>query len=260
LFDELGATGTAFLRMTIGACVLLLVLRPPVRSWRRNQWTAAALLGVALAGMNVIFYLSLDRVPLGVAVTVEFTGPLLLALVQTRRLVDLLWAVLAGAGVAILGLQAANGDVQTLGLVLAFVAGLFWAAYILASARVGRLVSGIDGLAVALACGAVIVAPFGVSGASGIGSQPSLLLWASLVALLSTIIPYGLELTALRRIPTRVFGVLMSLQPAAAALAGLLILDQTLGAPELAALGMVTLASAGVTLMSRTPPVAPEYP
>jgi inner membrane transporter RhtA len=239
---------------------LLLVLRPPVRSWRRNQWTAAALLGVALAGMNVIFYLSLDRVPLGVAVTVEFTGPLLLALVQTRRLVDLLWAVLAGAGVAILGLQAANGDVQTLGLVLAFVAGLFWAAYILASARVGRLVSGIDGLAVALACGAVIVAPFGVSGASGIGSQPSLLLWASLVALLSTIIPYGLELTALRRIPTRVFGVLMSLQPAAAALAGLLILDQTLGAPELAALGMVTLASAGVTLMSRTPPVAPEYP
>lgn len=255
LFDDLGVAGTAWLRLVIAAAVLLLVLRPPVRSWTRRQWGAAALLGAALAGMNLVFYSSLDLVPLGVAVTVEFMGPLLLALVQTRRLVDLVWVVLAGGGVALLGAQAAGGEIEPLGLVLAFTAGLFWAGYILSSARVGRLLPGVDGLAVALAFSALLVAPLGVGQAGAVLDQPSLLIGVSTVALMSTIIPYGLELTALRRIPTRVFGVLMSLQPAAAAISGYLILDQSLGAPEVVALVMVSLASTGVTLASRQPPI-----
>lgn len=259
LFDELGVGGTALLRLVIAAIVLLVFLRPSVRSWTRQQWGAAALLGFALAGMNLIFYSSLDLVPLGVAVTVEFMGPLLLALVQTRRPVDFAWVALAGCGVALLGAQAASGEVDPLGLALAFTAGLFWAGYILSSARVGRVLPGVDGLAVALVFSAVIVLPFGAADALAVVDTPTLLIGVTVVALMSTIIPYGLELTALRRLPTRVFGVLMSLQPAAASLSGLLILNQRLGVQELVALAMVTTASAGVTIANKdaTPPKEP---
>jgi len=251
LFDDLGVAGTALLRLVIAALVLLVVLRPRVRSWTRQQWGAAALLGFALGGMNLVFYSSLSLVPLGVAVTVEFLGPLLLALVQTRRPIDFAWVALAGAGVALLGAQAASGEVNALGLVLAFTAGLFWAGYIVSSARVGRVLPGVDGLAVALVFAAIVVLPFGASQASAVLDDPTLLVGVAVVALISTIIPYGLELTALRRIPTRVFGVLMSLQPAAASISGLIILNQRLGVHELAALGMVTVASAGVTLANK---------
>lgn len=209
------------------------------------------MLGGFLAGMNLVFYFALDLIPLGVAVTVEFTGPLLLALVQTRRAVDFGFALLAGAGVALLGLSSATGSIEPLGLLLAFTAGLFWAGYIVSSARVGRLLPGVDGLAVALAVAAVLVAPFGAGESSAVIDQPGLLVGVVTVALMSSIIPYGLELVALRRIPTRVFGVLMSVQPAAAAISGWFILDQALRPAELAALVMVSLASVGITLAAR---------
>ncbi|MCA1722037.1 MAG: EamA family transporter, partial [Actinobacteria bacterium] len=189
-------------------------------------------------------------VPLGVAVTVEFVGPLLLALAQTRRLVDLLWAVLAASGVVLLGADT-SGDIPLTGLLLALIAGLFWAAYILASAHVGQVLPGVEGLAVALAVAAVLVLPFGASGAGEVLHRPVLLLPAAAVALLSSVLSYGLELSALRRIPTQVFGILMSLEPAAAAVAGLLVLDQALGSREVVALVLVSLASAGVTLARR---------
>ena len=251
LFDDLGVAGTAFLRLVVAAAILLVVLRPPIRSWTRRQWGAAVMLGGFLAGMNLVFYFALDLIPLGVAVTVEFTGPLLLALVQTRRAVDFGFALLAGAGVALLGLSSATGSIEPLGLLLAFTAGLFWAGYIVSSARVGRLLPGVDGLAVALAVAAVLVAPFGAGESSAVIDQPGLLVGVVTVALMSSIIPYGLELVALRRIPTRVFGVLMSVQPAAAAISGWFILDQALRPAELAALVMVSLASVGITLAAR---------
>jgi inner membrane transporter RhtA len=234
------------------------LLRPDVRAWSRRSWAAALLLGFVLAGMNSVFYLSLRTVPLGVAVTVEFLGPLVLALVQTRRLLDLLWALLAGAGVALLGLETTSG-VPLTGLLLAALAGVFWAGYILASARVGRLLPGVDGLAVALAFGTILVIPFGAPGALGVLDQPSLLVPAAAVALLSSVIPYGLELTALRRLPTRVFGILMSLEPAAAATAGLVILGQALVVRQLVALVLVSTASVGITLGRRegAPPPQP---
>ena len=251
LFDDLGAAGVTLLRLLLSGLILAAVLRPAVRSWGRRQWRAALLLGGAMAGMNLVFYLSLRTVPLGVAVTVEFVGPLLLALAQTRRLLDLLWALLAGSGVVLLGADTSSG-IPLSGLVLALVAGLFWAGYILASAQVGEVLPGLDGLAVALCVAAALVLPFGASGASAVFSEPTLLVGALAVAVLSSLVPYGLELTALRRMPTRVFGILMSLEPAAAALAGLLVLSQALGAREVAALLLVSLASLGVTLGRRT--------
>lgn len=249
LFDELGATGVTLLRLGIAALLLLAVLRPHVRSWTPAAWRAALLLGVAMGGMNLVFYLSLRTVPLGVAVTVEFVGPLLLALAQTRRLLDLLWALLAAGGVVLLGADPTGAPLAGLGLAL--LAGLFWAGYILASAHVGRVLPGVDGLAVALAVGALLVLPVGAPGAAAVLDDPWLLLPAAGVALLSSVLPYGLELTALRTMPTRVFGILMSLEPAAAALAGLVVLGQTLGTREVVALVLVSLASAGVTLGRR---------
>ena len=250
LFDDVGATGVTFLRVAIAALVLAVVVRPDVRSWDRRTWIAAAVLGTTMAGMNLVFYLSLRTVPLGVAVTVEFLGPLALSLVQTRRLIDLVWALLAGAGVALLGLSTTSG-IPLSGLVLAGIAGLFWAGYIVASARLGQVMPGAGGLAVSLSVAAVLVAPFGLAEAGAVLDDPVLLVPAAAVALLSSVIPYGLELEALRTIPTRVFGILMSLEPAAAATAGWVLLGQDLGARELAALVLVSAASVGVTLGRR---------
>ena len=258
LFDEIGATGVTFLRVAIAAVVLAVVVRPDMRSWDRRAWTAAAVLGATMAGMNLVFYLSLQTVPLGVAVTVEFLGPLALSLVQTRRVVDLVWALLAAAGVALLGLSTTSG-IPLSGLALAGLAGLFWAGYILGSARLGQVLPGAGGLAVSLSVAAVLVAPFGLAQAGAVLDDPILLVPAAAVALLSSVIPYGLELEALRSIPTRVFGILMSLEPAAAAAAGWVLLSQDLGARELTALVLVSAASLGVTL-GRRPDAMPLQP
>ncbi len=250
LFDQVGATGVTFLRVAIAAVVLAVIVRPDVRSWGRQAWVAAVVLGATMAGMNLVFYLSLRTVPLGVAVTVEFLGPLVLSLVQTRRLVDLVWALLAAAGVALLGLGTSSGFPLS-GLLLAGLAGLFWAGYILCSARLGQVLPGAGGLAVSLSVAAVLVAPFGLTEATAVLDDPVLLVPAAAVALLSSVIPYGLELEALRTIPTRVFGILMSLEPAAAAAAGWVLLGQDLGVSEMAALVLVSAASLGVTLGRR---------
>jgi inner membrane transporter RhtA len=249
-FDVTGAAGMTLLRLAIAGVLLTAVVRPAFRSWGREQWTATLALGLTMGAMNLVFYQAIQTVPLGVAVTVEFIGPLLLAVAQTRRPRDLLWAALAGAGVALLGLQG-GGSVPLRGLLLALLAGLFWAGYIVSSARVGRALPGLDGLAGALLVGSLLALPFGLAGAGRAVADGWALLAGIGVALLSSIVPYACELTALRTMPTRVFGVLMSLEPAAAAVAGLLVLDQHLGAHELVALVMVSLASVGVTLGQR---------
>ena len=250
VFDVTGAAGITLLRLFFAAALLLAVTRPDVRSWSRTQWTPVIALGLSMGAMNLVFYAAIREVPLGVAVTVEFLGPLLVALTQTRRVVDLLWVVLAGSGVALLGLQDTDA-VPLGGLVLALLAGLFWGGYILASARVGRVLPGVQGLAVALGVSTLLALPFGASGAAAAVADGWALFVGAVVALLSSVVPYGLELTALRRLPTRVFGVLMSLEPAAAAIAGLIVLDQRLGRVELVALLLVSCASVGVTLGRR---------
>jgi inner membrane transporter RhtA len=257
MFDDVGAPGVTLLRLGIASVILLLVLRPRLRTWSAASLRAAAVLGVVMASMNLTFYLSLRTVPLGVAVTVEFIGPLTLALVQTRRWRDLAWALLAALGVVLLGVDHTSG-IPVTGLLLALTAGMFWAGYILASARVGRLLPGVDGLSVALAVGALLMLPLGIRGALHVLGHPSWVLAALAVALLSSIIPYGLELTALRRIPTRVFGILMSGEPAAAALAGFIVLGQHLQPRQWVALALVSAASVGVTVAQREGDVPPQ--
>lgn len=246
VFDEIGANGITLLRLAMSGVLLVVLVRPRVRRWSREQLRAATLLGLTMGAMNITFYLSIRTVPLGVAVTVEFIGPLLVALVQSRRARDVACVVLAGAGVALLGLDGTSGAPLG-GLALALLAGLFWGGYILASARVGRLVPGLDGLAVALVVAALLALPFGARGAANAFTEPWVLLAAVAVALLSSVVPYGLELAALRRLPTQVFGILMSLEPAAAALAGLVVLGQRLGSREVVALVLVSAASVGIT-------------
>ncbi|WP_253905856.1 EamA family transporter [Arthrobacter sp. H5] len=250
-FDAVGPTGAVLLRLLFGALILLVVVRPKVRNWTRGQWAAAAVLGVALAGMNSLIYLAIGIIPIGVAVTLEFTGPLLLALVQTRRLSHAVWALLAFAGVVLLGFDGGSG-LPLAGILFALGAGAFWAVYILASARVGKLVPGVDGLAVSMAIGAAIVLPFGAPAAiTGALATPVVIPVFLGVALLSSALPYALEMLALRRLSTRVFGVLSALGPAMAALAGLLVLAQALGLREIIALALVTAASIGVTFGGR---------
>ncbi|MDT5040335.1 MAG: inner rane transporter RhtA [Actinoplanes sp.] len=252
LFDDLGAAGVTLLRLAIAALIIGVATRPRLRGWSARAWQCAAALGLVMAGMNLVFYLALRTVPLGTAVTVEFLGPLMLSLVQTRRAADLLWALVAGGGVLLLGLDS-GGSAPLGGLALALIAGLCWAGYIVLSARLGTLVPGTGGLTVALAVAAVVVLPFGAREAAAVLDRPGLLLGGAAVALLSSVFPYGLEINALRRIPTRVFGVLMSLEPAGAAVAGLLVLHQRLGSRDIVALLLVSLASLGIALSHREP-------
>lgn len=252
-FAQVGPLGAAAMRLAFGALILALVVRPRVRSWDARTWAGVVGLGVALGGMNSLIYLAIHEIPLGVAVTVELFGPLAVAVAGIRRWVDAVWVLLALGGVALLGLEA-GGTLSVLGLVLAAGAAAFWALYIVMSSRLGSRVRGVDGLAAAMVIAAVLVVPFGVVQASDAAvADPWLLAVFALVALLTSAIPYALEFVALKTMPARVFGVLSSLGPAMAALAGLLVLHQLLAPVQLAAIALVTAASVGVVATSRRP-------
>jgi inner membrane transporter RhtA len=211
-----------------------------------------AALGVVLVSMNITFYEALSRAPLGVVVTVEFLGPLAVAVVGSRRAVDLRWVVLAGAGGALLA-ENRGGSVHVAGIVLAAVAGFFWALYILLAVRVGQKFSGASGLAPAMALGAVLMAPWGIYTAGHHLRDAQLVGAAVGVGLLSSALPWSLELEALRRLPPHVFSVVLSLEPAVAALAGLLFLHEHLLARAWVAIALVVLASAGAAGHRRPP-------
>ncbi|MGD6979464.1 MULTISPECIES: EamA family transporter [Citricoccus] len=253
LFPVLGPWGVTTLRLGLAAVVLLGLVRPRVRAWTRSQWTAVVLFGISMGAMNGVFYAAIDRIPLGVAVSIEFLGPLVLAALLARRWVDGLWVAVALAGMALLALDSASGDsaLDPVGVFFALVAGAFWMAYILTSKRVGALVPGSGGLAVALVVATAVVAPLGVPGAAGAFADPALLGLGLLVALLSSVVPYSLELNALRRLPPAVFSILLSLEPAFAALFGWLLLGQESGLLRTLAVVLVVAASAGVTLTAR---------
>ena len=257
LFDDLGPAGTVLLRLGFAALVLVAVWRPRVRGLSRRQLVTAGLFGLSLGGMNLVFYEALDRIPLGIAVTFEFVGPLGVAVAGSRRPLDVAWVVLAAAGILLL--SGGSSDLDPLGVAFALLAGAFWAAYILLSARIGRAFPGGRGLALAMVVGTLAVAPFGLPDGGGALLDPGLLALGAAIALLSSVIPYSLELEALRRMPPRVFGVLMSLEPGVAALAGFLLLSQALTALEGVAIAMVVSASAGAALTAREapPPVEP---
>jgi inner membrane transporter RhtA len=253
IFDEVGPGGTVFLRVLFAAVVLVAIWRPAVRGRTRADWRLIALFGLCLGAMNLAFYESIERIPLGIAVTLEFVGPLGVAIAGSRRPLDLAWVVLAAAGIVLLS-DFGTADLDGLGVALALVAGGLWAAYILLSARVGRTFPDGSGLALAMVAAAVMLAPVGVAEAGSDLLVPGVLAVAAAVAMLSSAIPYTLEMEALRRMPAGVFGVMMSTEPAVAALAGFIVLDEGLATRELVAILLVVAASAGAARNAHVPP------
>ena len=244
LFDELGPGGTVFLRTFFGAVILFAIWRPARAALNRETTRDIVYFAITLAGMNLSFYEALDRLPLGIAVTFEFTGPLAVALLGSRNRLDLLWAFLAGIGILLFAPDIGDG-LDTVGVLLAFSAAFFWAMYIYMSTRVGRSPVGLGGLSLAMVISAVMLLPVGIANAGADLLDPRLAAVGLAVGLLSSVIPYAFELEVLRRLPASTFGVLLSLEPAAAALIGAIALDQALAGRELLAIALVVVASAG---------------
>jgi inner membrane transporter RhtA len=257
LFPATGASGATLLRLGLAAGALLVATRPGIRTWTRAQWRAVILFGLTLAGMNGFFYAAIARIPLGIAVTIEFLGPLTLSAALSRRPRDLAWVLMALVGVVTLGLTGEGGSAGSLdvaGVIFVLIAAVFWALYILIGARVTAEVPGRGALAVAMAVATLVLTPGGVRGAEHIADRPGLLLVALGTALMASIVPYSLEFAAMRRLPRRAFGILLSLEPAVATFAGWLVLGQRVGLLALAAIVAVIFASAGSTLTAAQQP------
>ncbi|WP_395245359.1 DMT family transporter [Agromyces sp. MMS24-K17] len=252
LFPTAGPIGMVTLRLGFSALILVLLARPRLRGRTPGAWLTVTWFGLALALMNALFYLAIERIPLGAAVTIEVLGPLALSVVASRRWTAWLWAGLAAVGVVLLG-QGSFGHLDPVGVALAAGAGATWAAYILLSARTGRSFPGLDGLAFAMAIGAVAILPFGIATTGAVLVRPDVLALGAAVALLSSTIPYALELLALRRLPAATFAVLMSLAPAMAALAGLVLLGQGFTWVGAVAVGLVVAASIGAVRTAPRP-------
>jgi len=255
LFASVGPGGATFLRLLAAAVILLALLRPRLRGRTQRELLLAGSFGVVLAGMNLSFYEALHRIPLGIAVAIEFVGPLAVAVAGSRRRLDVLWVAFAAAGILALTRGGGHG-LNALGLVLALIAGCLWGAYILLNARLGAVFEGSIGLALAMVVAALVALPAGIAAGGSNLLEPRTLALGVAVGVLSSVIPYSFEVEALRRIAPHVFGVLMSLEPAVAALAGLLVLGQSLGARTLIGIALVVVASVGASRGVRATPVA----
>ena len=252
LFPAVGAAGTSALRVGFSALILIAVWRPWRRSLARREAGWIALYGITLGLMNLLFYLAIARLPLGPAVAIEFAGPLAIALIASRRTTDFLWIGVAVAGLGLLLPIAPTSPLDPLGVALALGAALAWALYILFGQRAGRIDGG-QAVSLGMLVAALVAAPFGLAEAGAALLAPGVLMAGLLVALLSSALPYSLEMVALRRLDRKSFGVLMSLEPAVAACAGFALLGERLGAVQWLAIGLVIAASAGITATSRRP-------
>jgi inner membrane transporter RhtA len=250
LFPRIGPVGAVTIRLVVAAVILLAAVRPRLRGHRRSDYAVVVAFGLVLAAMNASIYEAIARLPLGVAITLEFLGPLALALATSRRWRDVLWVMCAGGGVVLLEGGSTTG-LDWVGVVFALTAACCWVGYILLSGQTGRRFQKADGLALAMTVGAVVILPVGVLGAGPALVEPTTLGLGALVALMSSVVPYTLELFALRRIGPGTFGILMSLDPALAAAAGVLVLAQHPGVWQLVGIALVVIASAGVTLEAR---------
>ncbi|MEV4876154.1 EamA family transporter [Streptomyces cyaneofuscatus] len=244
LMPRAGALGVVTLRLAAAALILLVVCRPKLRGHSRADWGTVVAFGVAMGGMNTLFYQALDRIPLGIAVTLEVLGPLALSVFASRRLINVVWAGLALVGVVLLG-GGGFDRLDPVGVAYALGAGAMWAAYIVFSARTGRRFPQADGLALAMVVAAVLSLPLGLWESGAKLTVPSTLALGAAVAVLSSVLPYTLELMALRRLPASTFAVMMSLEPAIAATAGFLILNQALSTTDALAIALVIGASMG---------------
>ncbi|WP_166140490.1 EamA family transporter [Nocardioides ochotonae] len=251
IFDEVDPTTVVWLRLCTSALVMIAIARPTLRGRDRHDWAIVLAFGATLGLMNWAFYQSFQRIPLGIAVTIEFVGPLLIAVLGSRRRRDLAWVGLAGVGVLLLGFERA--DLDPVGVAFALLAGACWGAYILISAETGRRWPGLDGLAVASVVAAALIAPLALGRHADDLADPRVLLIGAAVGLLSSVIPYTCELIALRSIRPGVFGILMSVEPATAALVGMLVLTEFLSPVQWLAVACVVTASVGATRSGRAP-------
>lgn len=255
LFDSIGVTGTVFVRVLFSAALLILLWRPSFRLPRR-QALLTVLFGLTLTATSLAFYAAIDRIPLGVASTIEFVGPLGVALLASRRRLDLAWATVAAVGVILLTGGIRGEAIDPVGVALALLAGVCWGSYIVVGTRLGGVTSGGGPLGLAMVAGAALTLPFGIVEGGSELLSPHVLLVGLVVAVLSAALPYSLEFEAMRRLPSSVYGVLMSLEPAIAALVGFLVLAQSVTPVKLIAIGLVVLASIGI--LGRSEPAPPE--
>jgi inner membrane transporter RhtA len=254
IFDETGPAGTALLRALFAAVILVAIWRPRPSAHSASELRLVAVFGLVLGAMNLCIYESFSRIPLGIAVTIEFAGPLGIAVALSRRRLDLAWAALAALGIVLLA-DPGSGAVDFLGVVFALVAAACWAIYILVAQAAGRVFTGGRGVALAMSVALLVPLVPGIAEAGSELLEPQWLAIGCAVALMSSVLPYSLETEALRRLPANVFGVLMSVEPGVAALAGFAVLGQDLRARDVVAIGLVVAASIGVT---RAGPTAPE--
>jgi inner membrane transporter RhtA len=260
LFKHIDAGGAGLLRLAWAMIILLVIYRPRLTGRGREQWLAAIALGLVLAGMNLTFYHAIGRLPLGIAVTVEFIGPLAVAVTHSRRLADGVWVLLAGVGIVALAHGGSGHHLSALGLLLAAIAGGLWGLYILAQARLGQAFDDGTGLALAMIVATAAALPDGIIQGGSHLLHPGVLAVGLAVGLLSSVIPYSIELKVLRRLSPGLFGVLMSLEPAAAAITGVIILGQGLSAREVVGIALVSAASLGASVRGTesVPSQAPE--
>lgn len=244
LFAELGPWGVVSLRVTFSALFLFTIWRPQLHLQVRQHLKLILAYGIVMALMNSAFYAAIDRVPLGIAISLEFTGPLGLAILKSQRWLDGLWGALAFLGIVLLT-PISGASLDPIGMALALLAGVFWAFYIILAARLGPALPGVEGLAWGLVVSTVLLLPLGVVHAGSTLLNPRLLALGAGVGILSTALPYACEIIALRSLPIKVFGVLLSLEPMAGVLAGFLILGETLSARSLIACLLVSVAAAG---------------
>lgn len=249
LFDEVEPTAIVWLRLAASALIMLAIARPVLRGKSRDDWLVVLAYGASLGLMNWAIYQSFQRIPLGLAVTIEFAGPLMLAVLGSRRVQDLVWVGLAALGVLLLGFERA--DLDPVGVLYALLAGASWATYILMSAQTGRRWPGFDGLVVASVVATLLITPVALGRHGDQLGDGRIILLGALVGLLSSVIPYTCELVALRSIRPAVFSILMSLEPAAAALAGIVVLAEFLSPVQWAAMACVVVASVGATRTGR---------
>ncbi len=246
LFEAVGFGGVVFLRTFLGSAIFLLLVRPRLRGYSPSVYRLIVIYGVTIAANMLSFYAAIDRIPLGITVAIAFTGPLMVSILGSRRRIDFLWIVLAALGILLLS-PVTDAALDPLGLVLAFVCAAAWGIYILVTKRAGSLLPGNTLLALAMLAAALVSAPFGAVRAAGVLASPALIGTAVIVALLSSVIPFWLEFRALRSLAPRVFSLLLSLEPAAAAVMGWLVLHEHLSIETIAGIGMVSLAAIATT-------------
>lgn len=250
LFPVIGAAGTSMMRIGLSAILLTIINKPKVSALTLKQWKYSLFYGLGIGGMNLIFYFAIQRIPLGLAVTVEFVGPLLLALSLSRKVLDVVWALFACAGIMMIVPWDTN-SVDPIGLLLAFMAGVFWAAYIVMGSRISKVMDSKTAVTTGMWIATLVILPFGIVGGQLGAMDWTIFVKALLVAVLSSALPYTLDMVALKQLPAKTFSVLTSLHPAFAALSGLIFLQEHLSLIQWVSISCVIIASLGSTIFSQ---------